>query len=347
MSKNTICSYTRETGTPKTYEDSSWSTRTEIILVKTRCTAKKILPDSPKIHPKLYNASTLSLVPEALEELPLLGARKKVEKRKMAWAALENSDNACCKNVDRNEMCKAINDQCSVLLERRSRTSNREVSSKRNCRDFQNDHLSRPSTARKINGKSKSLNRPKEVHNHLAEEKRHNSASSFRSHYLVKPGCIATKESSSLEISRQSFDQKLLPSIASGKSEMKRFHETGWKLELTDKKPCNGRENFEQIRRKLEHIKITNDYENIHGGNGQDSANHQLEENQKYTTVDCPLIQLTEVDNNFMKSTLFETENAAKQNELVANRSQYTGGKFKNIMMKLDGHVHNRSLQPT
>ena len=48
MPKSAICSYTTDSSNKKTYEDSSWSTRTEIVLVKTRCTSSGSFLSSAK-----------------------------------------------------------------------------------------------------------------------------------------------------------------------------------------------------------------------------------------------------------------------------------------------------------
>ena len=317
MPKDAICSYTRETGAPKTYEDSSWSTRTEIILVKTRCTAIKPLPDSSKTPSKISNASSLSLGQELFEELPSLRVNKKAGRRRMAWGRVENKDSEWPKDIGTSEKVKSSSDQLFGLWDRHSRTSNFEAWSKLNCKDAENDPLSRPSTAMQIYGKSRSVDKPKELQSSVVDKARRKSTSNVRSSNIITPHCSNMKGDPSLTIEKEQSDS--LPSIALGKSLIKSLHQTDRRL---NHKLHHRHSNLEQVNRKLEHIKFNSDIEAIDGGCRNISAERLELRRQRYSTGNYPLLGFRGTENNSVGLTLVQSASANVKEEATTTTLQ-------------------------
>ena len=91
MPKSAICSYTTDSSNKKTYEDSSWSTRTEIVLVKTRCTSSTSFSSSAKRKQK-GQLPTLPCTPFGPQAKQLATSYRKQRKQacKAAWLQSDN-----------------------------------------------------------------------------------------------------------------------------------------------------------------------------------------------------------------------------------------------------------------
>lgn len=94
MPKSAICSYTKDSSTKKTYEDSSWSTRTEIVLVKTRCTSSASSPKR-KQEGRLPSLTCSPYSPQAMvkaKQLPESCRKQRKQACKAAWLQNDNGE---------------------------------------------------------------------------------------------------------------------------------------------------------------------------------------------------------------------------------------------------------------
>ena len=169
MAKSTICSYTQDTGLSKKYEDSNWSSRTEVILVKTRCTSSRNSRSSPTTVTKNISKPG-SAKPRSgqLKEFPKLESPCFV-KRKFAWSTPDTSSISECPSWA----------ETTLSIDREERKELRAIRRKASCSDnFQlkcfkeepyNEILHVPKRQSKIDKKYQScgiklLNASKEEH---------------------------------------------------------------------------------------------------------------------------------------------------------------------------------------
>ena len=341
MPKSTICSYTRDNGVSKTYEDSNWSTKTEVILVKTRCTAMKILPDSPKIPPRSSNASNSSMSiysQETPEELPILNARQKEGRRRMAWAGLDSDE--CSKDPGSHDIGSVSSEYKSRLTERRRpKTSNLEIRNRLLSRVVQSEVLPRPRTAKKIIRKSNSLDKPKESQFNLVEHARSKSVSSPMSPSLVKSDRAIQMQNISTAISEVTCEQKMLPIISIDKKALKKLDRTGKELDEEDRNLDHTNTQQDQMRKKLEFNSIAGKSGNRTNDNKSMPVNKLHLEKQRYSTGNCPLLKFSDVESSFRKSALARSSSAGGQ--CYVNLESTSASR----MLKLDFDDKRRTLR--
>ena len=338
MSKNTVCSYTRETGAPKTYEDSSWSTRTEISLVKTRRTSMKTLQDTPKAQSSVNMSSSMSLGQEPFEELPLLVTHPlKGQMKKTTWMVeTNNHDNSFCNSAKKEERSSQKGHE--VTRRKEKSTTKISVPSQFDCRDINKERLHRAYTARA----ACQMSSHKGGQSFLSEKKRRKSVPVLRNPYPSSLDFVVAKRNHCLDVRRRSVDEKWLPSIAMGESEEKTVHQIDRKLGQIERK-LQSHKGMSQLDKVLQHIATGRDNDcdnNICWNISTENAKTIM---QKTSTEDCMSANFKDVGNIGMKSNQIRIRNG--EGLCYKNTPCRISNGSKRVMFKVDEDVNINSLQ--
>lgn len=233
-----ICSYTKDTGAPKTIEDSSWSTKTEIILVKTRLAPTKLLPSSPKILSRSSNVPTMNAVAqEPLQDLPVSSGRGTSVKPKTAWVApTSREDSEYGHDSVSVDTCTYLTNKLKrvTVTDKRPKTSNLEARRNLLCREEQNAY--RPRSASRLFGKSRSLEKPPKTQKNEVNNMRTRRVASAKHFAPNRCDCAGAKQIIGSAPSKDSGEGKFLPTIELEKQPAKRPGKVGRQHLLTDSK---------------------------------------------------------------------------------------------------------------
>ena len=340
MSKNTVCSYTRETGAPKTYEDSSWSTRTEISLVKTRRTSMNTIQETPNVQSSINMSSNMSLGQKPFEELPLLVADAAMAQMKKITCMVEaNGQNNCfCSNAMKKERGSQKGHEVTGRKEKNTTKGITNVPSQLDCREINKGHLHRASTAKV----ACQMSSERGGQSFMAVKRRRKSVPILRNPHPSTLDCLAAKRNHCSDVRRRSVDQNWLPNIGIRGSDRKRVYQIDRKLGQIERK-LQGQKDMDQIDKVLQHIATGRDNDcgnKVCWNIATESAKSMV---QKKTTEDYMSANSTDFGDIGMKSNKIRTRNGEGLYNSISQCRNSKG--FKRVMFKVGEDEIINSLQ--